>query len=58
MTRLAAVPEPTTDAEQAYRRRIGRRLCSQRHYLGLSQQEVADRAGVTRNQVSALERAA
>lgn len=58
MTRLAAVPEPTTDAEQDYRRRIGRRLCAQRHYLGLSQQEVADRAGVTRNQVSALERAA
>jgi transcriptional regulator with XRE-family HTH domain len=59
VTRLSAVPEPViTDAEHEYRRRIGRLLCAQRHYLGLSQQEVADVAGVTRNQVSALERAA
>jgi transcriptional regulator with XRE-family HTH domain len=56
VTRLAAVPEPTTNAEQEYRRRIGRRLSAQRHYLGVSQQEVADVAGVTRHQVSALER--
>lgn len=58
MSRLTAVPEPTTDAEQEYRRCIGRRLCAQRHYRGLSQQEAAGRAGVTRNQVSALERGA
>lgn len=56
MTYLTAVPESIGDTEQEYRRNIGRRLCAQRHYVGLSQQEVAARAGVTRNQVSALER--
>jgi transcriptional regulator with XRE-family HTH domain len=55
MTHLAIVP--ATVDEQEYRRRIGRRLSAQRHYLGLSQDEAASRAGVTRNQVSALERA-
>lgn len=56
MTRLAVVAQSVD--EQEYRRRIGRRISAQRHYLGLSQDEVAARAGVTRNQVSALERAA
>ena len=58
MIRSIALLELAADTEHDFRRRLGRRLCVQRHYLGISQQEVADRAGVTRNQVSALERAA
>lgn len=40
------------------RRQIGRRVYMRRVWLGLNQQEVADRAGVTRNFVSAIERGA
>jgi transcriptional regulator with XRE-family HTH domain len=58
MTHLHAVQEPDLEAEQEYRRRIARRLIAQRHRLQLTQQQVADRAGVTRNQLGALERAA
>jgi transcriptional regulator with XRE-family HTH domain len=44
--------------EAAYRAGIGRRLRMRREWLGLSQQDVADKAGVSRNFVSAIERGA
>jgi len=42
--------------EHDFRRQIGRRLHVRRRWLGLGQQDVADKAGVTRNFVSAIER--
>ena len=50
--------EPRPESEPAMRRQIGRRVYMRRVWLGLNQQEVADRAGVTRNFVSAIERGA
>jgi transcriptional regulator with XRE-family HTH domain len=44
------------DAERQYRRMIGRRIRSTRVWLELSQDEVAEKAGLTRNFVSATER--
>ena len=42
--------------EMTYLRTIGKRLRLLRVYADLSQQELADKAGVTRNVVSAIER--
>jgi transcriptional regulator with XRE-family HTH domain len=47
---------PSSDLD--LRRQIGRRVYVRRVWLDLSQQEVADRAEVTRNFVSAIERGA
>ncbi len=44
--------------ERSFRRQVGKRLRSQRIWLELSQDEVAAKAGVTRNFVSAIERGA
>jgi transcriptional regulator with XRE-family HTH domain len=44
--------------EQTLRDQVGRRLYMRRTWLRLAQQEVADKAGVTRNFVSAIERGA
>lgn len=44
--------------ERGFRRQVGKRLRSQRIWLELSQDEVAAKAGVTRNFVSAVERGA
>jgi transcriptional regulator with XRE-family HTH domain len=46
------------DVEATLRQQVARRAFVRRVWLGLSQQEVADRAGVTRNFVSAIERSA
>lgn len=46
------------DIELTLRHQIARRAFVRRVWLGLSQQEVADNAGVTRNFVSAIERSA
>ena len=40
------------------RSQVGRRLYLRRVWLGLAQREVADKAGVSRNFVSAIERGA
>ncbi|MFJ9131289.1 helix-turn-helix domain-containing protein [Streptomyces sp. NPDC102340] len=45
---------PAADAEQ--RARLGRRLKGTREYLGLSQQQVAERTGIVRSAVSDIER--
>jgi transcriptional regulator with XRE-family HTH domain len=50
------MPVPIHEEEAGYRRRVGRRLLVRRTVLGLSQQQVATAAGVTRNFVSAIER--
>jgi transcriptional regulator with XRE-family HTH domain len=50
--------EPRPETEMVMRRRIGRRAYMRRVWLDLSQQEVADKAGLTRNFVSAIERGA
>ena len=50
--------EPRPDTETAMRRQIGRRAYIRRVWLDLSQQEVADKSGLTRNFVSAIERGA
>jgi DNA-binding XRE family transcriptional regulator len=52
----AAVVRPDTEA--ALRREVGRRLRFRRLWLRLSQDELAGRAQVTRNFVSAIERGA
>jgi transcriptional regulator with XRE-family HTH domain len=44
--------------ERTLRSQVGRRLHLRRVWLGLAQQEVADKAGVSRNFVSAIERGA
>lgn len=44
--------------ERTLRSQVGRRLYLRRVWLGLVQQEVADKAGVSRNFVSAIERGA
>ena len=44
--------------ERSFRRQVGKRLRSQRIWLELSQDEVATKAGVTRNFISAVERGA
>jgi transcriptional regulator with XRE-family HTH domain len=49
---------PRPDTEPALRQQIGRRAYMRRVWLDLSQQEIADKAGVTRNFVSAIERGA
>jgi ribosome-binding protein aMBF1 (putative translation factor) len=46
---------PVVD-EHAYRDKIARRVRSRRVWLGLSQEQLATKAGVTRNFVSAIER--
>ena len=45
-----------TAIEYEYRRLIGKRVRMERVWQDLSQDEVADKAGVTRNFVSAIER--
>jgi transcriptional regulator with XRE-family HTH domain len=42
--------------EQAYRREIGRRIRDERFWRNLRQDELAERAGVSRTFVSAIER--
>lgn len=46
---------PVPDEEQQ-RLRLGRRLKDTREYLGLSQQQVAERTGIVRSAVSDIER--
>ena len=53
---MSAVVRPET--AEALRLQIGRRAYMRRVWLNLSQQEIADKAGVTRNFVSAIERGA
>ena len=48
----------SSDDELVLRAQVARRLYVRRVWLGLAQQEVADKAGVTRNFVSAIERSA
>ncbi|NEB39534.1 helix-turn-helix domain-containing protein [Streptomyces sp. SID14515] len=51
------VPSPTGSDDQAEQRvRLGLRLKSTREYLGLSQQQVAERTGIVRSAVSDIER--
>ena len=45
-------------AERDYRQQVGRRLRTQRVWLALTQDDLAGRAGVSRNYVSATERGA
>jgi transcriptional regulator with XRE-family HTH domain len=45
-------------SEDELRRQVGRRACVRRVWLDLSQQELADKARLTRNFVSAIERGA
>jgi transcriptional regulator with XRE-family HTH domain len=42
--------------EQAYRREIGRRIREQRAWLNFRQEQLAERAGVSRHFVSSVER--
>lgn len=42
--------------EKAFRREVGRRIRAERSLLNLRQEELAERAGVSRNFVSAIER--
>lgn len=53
----AAVSRPTTSAQE-YRQQVGRRARLARVGRDLTQEEVAQHAGVTRNFVSAIERGA
>jgi transcriptional regulator with XRE-family HTH domain len=46
----------TGPEEHVYRAQVGRRLHLRRLWLGLSQQDVAEKAGVSRNFISAIER--
>jgi transcriptional regulator with XRE-family HTH domain len=46
------------DGERNYRMVIGKRVRMERIWQALSQDELADKAGVTRNFVSAIERGA
>ncbi|WP_063837366.1 helix-turn-helix domain-containing protein [Streptomyces griseus] len=51
------VPSPAGPDDQAEQRvRLGLRLKSTREYLGLSQQQVAERTGIVRSAVSDIER--
>jgi transcriptional regulator with XRE-family HTH domain len=45
-----------TDTDTEQRARLGRRLKGTREYLGLSQQQVAERTGIVRSAVSDIER--
>ncbi|WP_037622787.1 helix-turn-helix domain-containing protein [Streptomyces aureus] len=47
-------PSPAEDADR--RARLGQRLKGTREYLGLSQQQVAERTGIVRSAVSDIER--
>ncbi|MGC5007726.1 helix-turn-helix domain-containing protein [Streptomyces sp. DT203] len=50
-------PSPSgTDTDQRLRLRLGQRLKATREYLGLSQQQVAERTGILRSAVSDIER--
>ncbi|GLW58893.1 helix-turn-helix domain-containing protein [Kitasatospora phosalacinea] len=51
---MTARPSPTED--DAERARIGQRLKDVREYLGLSQQQVAERTGILRSAISDIER--
>jgi transcriptional regulator with XRE-family HTH domain len=51
---LSAEPEPY--GEDAFRREVGNRIRAERYLLNLRQEELAERAGVSRNFVSAVER--
>jgi transcriptional regulator with XRE-family HTH domain len=44
------------DSEPTLRQQVGRRVYVRRLWLGLSQQQLAARSGVSRNYVSAVER--
>jgi transcriptional regulator with XRE-family HTH domain len=55
---VGAKRQPAHHGERAFRAQVARRLVTRRRWLGLSQQEVAARAGVSRNFVSAIERGA
>jgi transcriptional regulator with XRE-family HTH domain len=50
----ANTPSPADDTGQ--RARLGQRLKATREYLGLSQQQVAERTGIVRSAVSDIER--
>jgi transcriptional regulator with XRE-family HTH domain len=50
----ANAPSPAEDADQ--RAHLGQRLKATREYLGLSQQQVAERTGIVRSAVSDIER--
>lgn len=45
-------------SEEMLRRQVGRRIHARRVWLGMNQQQLADKALVTRNFVSAMERGA
>jgi DNA-binding XRE family transcriptional regulator len=49
---------PVTEDEAALRRVIGKRIRTERIWRDLSQQDLAEQAGVTRNFISAIERGA
>ncbi|HEV7654769.1 MAG TPA: helix-turn-helix transcriptional regulator [Mycobacteriales bacterium] len=51
-------PDLRPPTEAALRAQVGRRAYMRRVWLRLSQQEVADKAGISRNFVSAIERGA
>lgn len=51
---MNAKAQPDAEAEQ--RSHLGRRLKDTREYLGLSQQQVAERTGIVRSAVSDIER--
>lgn len=55
---MTAIPDTTTRAEteQELRKLVGRRLRMLRGALSIDQRRLAERAGVTRNFVSAIER--
>lgn len=52
------VPDTVSEDEAALRRQIGKRIRVERVWRDLSQGELAEKAGITRNFVSAIERGA
>jgi transcriptional regulator with XRE-family HTH domain len=54
--RLDSEKEQEPYGEKAFRREVGRRIRAERVLLNLRQEELAERAGVSRNFVSAVER--
>ncbi|MEU1542034.1 helix-turn-helix transcriptional regulator [Actinacidiphila glaucinigra] len=53
---MTAKTPSDAEADDAQRLRLGQRLKSTREYLGLSQQQVAERTGILRSAVSDIER--
>ena len=58
VTHTETVPDTVSEEEAALRRQIGKRVRVERIWRDLSQGELAEKAGVTRNFVSAIERGA